>query len=383
MTFKSVFENQLDQIFNSKKYWIHIGIWALSIGIVLYYINTFTYDKHISVDISNLGNNIKTDVIIKGSIIGFIIAAFVVYSILLFFIPLARYKKKARYFIGSFAIFSFIGFVAFIIYAYNMAMRFKEYGNNLETDFYKIEAANEIILLLLIFIFPLIVINLFFQIYYFINLYEQQYYIKKYQSVIEVKTVAELRFLKSQINPHFLFNSLNNIYSLSLSNTEKANVTAKKLKNLFMYVVNDSKKELVSIDDEIQFLKDYIDLESVRNKQDTLDIQFKVFGDTHNKFIAPLILINFFENAFKHGVKSQIDNSYIHATIDIVDNSLSFNLINSITNVKELRNSTVQNVGGIGLRNIKRRLEILYPNQHRLHIQQKNNEFSIQLNLIL
>lgn len=383
MSFKAAFEKQIDQVFSNNKYWIHIAIWTITIGILVYFAYSSTIQDQDILPISNINKAIKTDVVIKGLLIGILISAFVVYSLLLFIIPYARYKQKSRYFIGSFIVYALIGFICFIIYIVRMVKHIKNIKDNLENDYYKVEVVNELVQVLCIFIFPVLIINIFFQIYFFINLYQQQYYLNKYKNAVELKTVAELNFLKSQINPHFLFNSLNNIYALSMQQPQQAANTAQKLKNLFQYVVNDSKQEVVPLSKEIQFLKDYIDLESVRNQHDKLDIQFKIFGSTDNLYIAPLLLVNFYENAFKHGIKAQITNSFLHSTIEIIDNNISLHLLNSYEANEIIIKPSIQNTGGIGLRNIRRRLEILYPNKFSLQTNKSANQYLVILKMSL
>ena len=198
---------------------------------------------------------------------------------------------------------------------------------------------------------------------------------KKKQEVETEKLATELSFLKSQINPHFLFNTLNNIYSLALI---KSNATADavlKLSSIMRYVLNEKKHDWVPLDKEIQFIKHYIELQKVR-LTDKVSIQFIVGGKTEGKQIAPLILIPFVENAFKYGISTK-EASDIFFSVKADDKGIDFMSKNYITSSdKEKYENT-----GIGLKNTKRRLELLYPNQHMLTVDEKNKEFIVHLTL--
>lgn len=191
---------------------------------------------------------------------------------------------------------------------------------------------------------------------------------------------SELKFLKSQINPHFLFNNLNNLYALTLKQSELAPDAVLKLSNILRFGLYESQKQKVAIEDDIQFVRDYIELEKLR-LGDRTEIILDVQGSTFGKMIEPFLFINFIENAFKHGAnpslaKSRIDIMYV---VDVEYNRLTF----SISNTKPaiLNELDKAKVGGIGLKNVQTRLNILYPNRHELKIVDETNKYTVTLTL--
>lgn len=189
---------------------------------------------------------------------------------------------------------------------------------------------------------------------------------------------SELRFLKSQINPHFLFNNLNNLYALTLKQSELAPDAVLKLSNILRFGLYESQKQKVSIEDDIQFVRDYIELEKLR-LGDRTDIILDVHGSTFGLLIEPFLFINFIENAFKHGAnptlgKSKIQIDYI---IDSERNMLTFSISN--TKPQVLNELDKSKVGGIGLKNVQTRLNILYPNRHELKIADEKDLYSVTL----
>jgi two-component system LytT family sensor kinase len=188
----------------------------------------------------------------------------------------------------------------------------------------------------------------------------------------------ELRFLKSQINPHFLFNNLNNLYALTLKNSELAPDAVLKLSNILRFGLYESQKQKVPIEDDIQFVRDYIELEKLR-LGDRTDIQLEVEGSTFGQMIEPFLFINFIENAFKHGANPSLGKSYIH--IKYLIDTQNHQLIFSISNNKPgaLNNLDKDKVGGIGLKNVQTRLNILYPGKHQLNIVDNKENYSVTL----
>src|SRR5258706_1605201 len=175
------------------------------------------------------------------------------------------------------------------------------------------------------------------------------------------KANAELSFLKAQINPHFLFNTLNNIYSLAVSKNENTAESIMKLSNIMRYVTDDVRQDFVSLENEVACMKDYIDLQRMRLGKN-MNVYFTVAGTTGNKKIAPLILMTFIENVFKYGVSS-------HEPCDIIikiaadDHNIHFFCQNKLLDVKLNTERT-----GIGIANARQRLEYLYPGMYILDI---------------
>ena len=189
------------------------------------------------------------------------------------------------------------------------------------------------------------------------------------------KLVAELAFLRSQVNPHFLFNSLNNIYSLAYQKSDKAPEAIMKLSEIMRYMLQESNEPKVKLAREIRYLENYIELQRLRFKgQAYIDVQ--VSGDYSEQSIAPLILISFIENAFKHGVVSDPNNP-IEINIEVNNHDLLF----SIWNKKGLFNKDESS--GIGLNNVKRRLDLLYPGKYVLNIEDLEETYCCSLALII
>lgn len=189
------------------------------------------------------------------------------------------------------------------------------------------------------------------------------------------KLESELQSLKSQINPHFLFNTLNNIYSLALDNSVKTPEMILKLSELMRYIIYDCREVTVPLRKEIEFIQNYISLEQLRLGGKTR-VTFE--SDIRSELnIAPLLFINFLENAFKHSSKS--DGSFIHVHIAQV-NTNSINFI--VENSKDSDDTSEHNpYSGIGLENVKKRLQLLYPKCYTLEIEKKTNIFRINLTI--
>jgi LytS/YehU family sensor histidine kinase len=177
------------------------------------------------------------------------------------------------------------------------------------------------------------------------------------------KLIAELAFLKSQINPHFLFNSLNNIYSLTYQKSDKASEAVMKLSEIMRYMLQESNEPTVKLSREIRYLENYIELQKLRFKSKAY-IDFIITGDIAEQSIAPLILIAFVENAFKHGDVSDA-SSPIRIRIEIANNILQFELWNKKSGQNKDETS------GIGLNNVRRRLELLYTQRYTLSINEQ------------
>lgn len=189
---------------------------------------------------------------------------------------------------------------------------------------------------------------------------------------------AELGSLKMQINPHFLFNTLNNIYAFAIR--EKAPNTASgilKLSGMMRYVVSEASEEYVSLDKEINYVNNYIELQKMRLTSN-LHLSFMVTGVVSGQQIAPLLLISFIENAFKHGVNPE-QNSYISIRIDITAYSLTL----VVKNQKVKVSLEQYEKSGIGINNAKSRLALLYPKKHFINIQEDASTYQVQLTLQL
>ncbi len=190
------------------------------------------------------------------------------------------------------------------------------------------------------------------------------------------KLLSELAFLKSQINPHFLFNILNNICSLARKKSDDTENAIIKLSQIMRYMLQDSKNERVPLEKEIEYLQNYIELQRLRIS-DQVRIDFNTEGRTDTIMIEPLLLIPFVENAFKHGV-SYLENSEIMILLKAEQNFLLFRIENRI-----IRPSGEMNLqeSGIGLKNVVRRLELLYPGKHKLSVVNDGARYIVELKI--
>ncbi|WP_158266973.1 sensor histidine kinase [Chitinophaga niastensis] len=189
------------------------------------------------------------------------------------------------------------------------------------------------------------------------------------------KLNAELKFLKSQINPHFLFNCLNTIYSLAHKQSGQTEHAILKLSTIMRYMIYESNEAKVLLTHELKYLQDYIDIQRLRLPND-IHINYQVNGDAENLQIEPMLLVPFVENAFKHGI-SYAEDSFIDIDITIAENMVGLNVKNS--HFKE----RVADRGGIGLQNVLKRLEMLYANEHEIVITETENQFIVDLKIVL
>jgi len=191
--------------------------------------------------------------------------------------------------------------------------------------------------------------------------------------------VTELRFLRSQVSPHFFFNTLNNIYSLTLSKSDKAPEMVLKLSELMRYLLYATEQSKQDLRSEIDCIQNYIDLERIRF-DDSLDVQMNISGELDNKKIAPMLLVPLIENCFKHGANKSIRQTSINIDIEVKDDFLYFKVSNTVPEKEDLNN--VSAPGGIGLSNVKKRLELGYDmNDYELMIDKKENIFYVSLKL--
>ncbi|TWF35648.1 histidine kinase [Chitinophaga polysaccharea] len=188
------------------------------------------------------------------------------------------------------------------------------------------------------------------------------------------KTQAELSFLKAQINPHFLFNTLNNIYSLAMTRSDHTATSIMKLSNMLRYVTEDTRHEYVLLENEIDCLRDYIDLQKLRLTSKT-KVNFAVTGSPGIKCIAPLVLLPFLENAFKYGVSNH-EASEINILLNTSEKHIHFFCSNKLFRITDDMQRT-----GIGIANTRQRLDHLYPDRYELEIREDNGAYAISLQL--
>jgi LytS/YehU family sensor histidine kinase len=197
------------------------------------------------------------------------------------------------------------------------------------------------------------------------------------QEVINEKLSAELRFLKAQINPHFLFNTLNNLYYLAYTQSPNTTEVIAKLSQMMRYMIYDSNHPKVPLTKELEYMQNYISLEKLR-LNDQVPVSFEIQGDPETVQITPLILITFLENAFKHGVGNNNPNSWIKLSLHINKNQCIYTVENS-----KLPTQSNNEKSGIGLQNVRRRLELSYPEQYELKEEDRPDTYLVQLKLDL
>ena len=198
------------------------------------------------------------------------------------------------------------------------------------------------------------------------------------QQLIQEKLEAELKFLKAQIHPHFLFNTLNNLYALTLKKSDLAPEMVLKLSELLNYMLYESNVRTISLKKEVDVLFNFIELEKIRYG-DLLDIHFHVSGEIDDKQIAPLLLLPFVENSFKHGVSKKLSNKWVDISLATENSSLTLKVENS--KEKNTTGESASYLEGIGLKNVRRRLDLLYSQKYQLETVDKGNEFEVTLKL--
>jgi two-component system sensor histidine kinase AlgZ len=194
--------------------------------------------------------------------------------------------------------------------------------------------------------------------------------------VANEKLTAELNFLKAQINPHFLFNTLNNLYYLAYSKSENTTEVIAKLSQMMRYMIYETNHPKVLLSKEIEYMQNYISLERLR-LNDQIPIRFEVSGNTENVWITPLIFITFLENAFKHGVNNSNPKAWVKIAICLHDHECIYTVENSRSAEQKDGNEK----SGIGLSNVKRRLELSYPGKYTLVTEDTREKYAVKLNL--
>jgi LytS/YehU family sensor histidine kinase len=194
-------------------------------------------------------------------------------------------------------------------------------------------------------------------------------------SLEKEKTQTALDLLKQQLDPHFFFNTLNNLYALSLQQSKQTPESILQLSELMRYVIYKAKEPTVSIHDEIKYVQDYIDLQQIRLKK-KLEVQFQQQVQPDAPRIAPLLLIVLVENAFKHGIEPAENNTSLHLHLKIENKQFYFSCINSVE-------GEPGSAPGIGLSNLSKRLSLLYPGKYMLETARENHTFKAKLQIDL
>lgn len=283
-----------------------------------------------------------------------------VFYIILFYCSyyavIPEYYFKKRY--GLLSLYFFTSFVVFFIINYLMMPPWLADGGY--NGFHMLEPSYNLYMYITVCIFS-----------FTFCLYTQ------WHKMYEENLNTEISFLKAQINPHFLFNTLNSIYSLTLTKSDEAPEAVLKLSGMMRYAVTDTALKYVSLDKELEYIVDYIDLQSLR-LVDNIRLEYNCTGNTPGLQVAPFILIPFVENAFKYGVNTEED-SHIRIDISIERDALELRVWNKKVTV----NLPTGSSAGVGIKNTKKRLQLLYPGKHVLTIENKENDFSVLLKIDL
>jgi two-component system, LytTR family, sensor histidine kinase AlgZ len=340
----------------NKTFWLHLSFWCVYLSFNFYQVSVFQRrvdDFEWSKGVLMIGSQ-------------FILTVLIVYFNYFVLLPRFLEKKKWLPYILEFLL-PFILVVAARVLVQRYLM--DEFSHH-EKYFYKN-----------IFIIQTAVITLFITIFIsllrFVSDWFQLEAMKK--EVQNEKLTSELNFLKAQINPHFLFNTLNNLYYLAYSKSENTTEVISKLSQVMRYMIYDANHERVLLDKEIEYMKNYISLERLRlNNQ--IPINFSINGNTDGVEIAPLVLITFLENAFKHGVTNTNVKAWVNISISIEGKNLFYTVENSKDSQAVADNV---NKSGIGLANVGRRLELVYPGKHDLKVEDTPDRYYIELNITL
>ena len=305
----------------------------------------------------------------KAFLWGVIVNMMLTYSIVYLLIP--NYFKRGKYIL-------FAGWLVIILTSiYILNLLYVQYANpqfrqSIGLRLSQLDFRNGIIRILGN---PPLICGLFLSIKTLKNWHHEQI---KTETLAKENSNAELQLLKAQVHPHFLFNTLNNIYSFSLNQSPQAGTLVKKLSGMLDYMIHECEEKVVPLEKEIRLIEDYMGLEKVRYGK-RLDMQVEIHGEFENRFIAPLLMIPFVENSFKHGTSQMLQHPWIKLEITTVSNQLFLKLSNS---KPSLAQANKQNKG-IGLLNVKKRLQLLYPGKHQLDITSTDEMFTVNMQIVL
>lgn len=318
-------------------------------------------------DINSFGTGIETALV-------FTPANFIyVYGIVYWLVP--KFLIKGRYleFCVMFGVWMIAGLIMNFLSRYYILLPLRgvrpDYSFLLESDTYK-----------QVFAFgSFVVMNTIAMFGGFIKFFKFWYAEKQQKQQVEKEKLnAELQLLKAQLHPHFLFNTLNNLYSLVYEKSDKAPKMLMRLSGLLSYVLYECKANEVLLTKEISVIKDYVALEKDRYGE-RLDVSFNFSGDIDNKMVAPMLFQPFIENAFKHGTSQQLGKVWMSIDLSVKKNQLYFKVINSCDN----NPVAVPEMPGVGIENVKKRLGLLYPGLFKLKYGVEEDVYIVSLSLEL
>lgn len=291
----------------------------------------------------------------------------IAYMVIFLLIPKLLNRNKKYVFLASIVVLSYIVHLSFSTF---ISFRWiKDTETLTQADFFyeRITSFPQYLRSIPSYSLPMIILVIF-------NYYKKQ---KETANLLEQKRTSELKLLKQQLNPHFLFNTLNNLYILVLEKSDKAPQIVGKLSEILDYILYQCKDKFVPLYKEVELLESYIILEKVRYGN-RVEVSFDKQINNDVK-IAPLILLNFVENAFKHGVSQEINKAFISLSISTSDDEIIFKLKNS--KPKSYIENSIKETGNIGMRNSEKQLELLYPKEYNLNITDTNLIYTLELKI--
>lgn len=334
---------------------LHLSFWCVYLSFFLYQISTFQRGRA-AFDWYHVFTVFSTQVVF---------ALIISYANYFYFLPRFLIRKNVwRYFVEFTIPFALIMFIRIYLERYLM----EGYANS--NYLYHSR-----------FVVQVIASNLFIVIFvgmirFAIDWFEFE---AKQKAVENEKLIAELNFLKAQINPHFLFNTLNNLYYLAYTQSPNTTEVIAKLSQMMRYMIYDSNHALVPLRKEIEYMQSYISLEQLRLNNE-IPIKFELIGNPDEALIAPLIFITFLENAFKHGVNNNYPGAWVNISIQLDGKACIYKVGNSKAPMSKGSNG---DKSGIGLQNVQRRLNLSYPNKYQLLVENDPDRYFVKLNITL
>ena len=302
--------------------------------------------------------------LLRISLNGFLFAFAFYFNALILVNSLLENKKYVSFFFGAFFLIFITG-----IFRYILLKIFTDTSLNIVMP----QKAGRLLFVALLTMFIVILISTFYQLLQ--NRIRKE---KINREIINRQNEAQLQFLKAQINPHFLFNTLNNIYALAVTKSEKTPEMILKLSEMLRYVIYDSREKKVQLTKEIEHISKFIELFQMKSETPQ-NITFQEEGKSGGLLIEPMILIPFVENCFKHTDFETNENAFIKIILAVGNKSVKFITLNS----KDESDRQKDKTGGVGLENIRRRLELNYKNKYDLSIQNKKQIFEVNLSMEL
>jgi two-component system, LytTR family, sensor histidine kinase AlgZ len=351
-------DKEIMQTFASRNrvIWLHISFWCVYLSFNLYQLSF--YQRRIEVFDWSKG--------IAMTLLQLLSTMLIAYLNYFYFLPRFLHSKK----IGRYLLEFLIPFIIILIVRTLLQRYIIDGYTHKEHFFYStmfIVQTVAITLFIVIFISMLKFLGDWFE------------FEARKKEVENERLITELNFLKAQINPHFLFNTLNNLYYLAYSKSDNTTEVIAKLSQMMRYMIYDSNHDKVLLSKEIEYMQNYISLERLRlNNQ--IPIKFETSGNVDGVLIAPLILITFLENAFKHGVTNNNKDAWVDISIDVKDKICMYEVKNS-----KIQRAAQDNGGksGIGLKNVMRRLELSYPGQYEINVEDEPDRYAVKLKLLL